>query len=114
MKTFGSKMVNAVNVSNKRWQEIGMTTILTAIGAGLTYLAGHIGEIDMQKLGQWGPLVMTVAVPAISYLKNKIQELLKNNPNPTPEPEAPKPQPIPEPPFHRELDFNMIKNNKPG
>lgn len=105
MKTFGAKVVSAVNVSNKGWKDIGWTTILTAVGAALTYLAGHIGEIDMQKLGQWGPLVMTVAVPVISYLKNKIQEALKT----TPTVPAPEPQPIPQPPFHNELDFNMIQ-----
>lgn len=105
MKTFGAKVVSAVNVSNKGWANIGWATILTALGAGLTYLTGVVSEIDMQQLGKYGPLVMTVVVPLLSYAKNKIQELLKNTPdNPTPVP-----QPIPDPPFHKELDFNMIK-----
>ena len=105
MKTFGAKVVSAVNVSNKGWREVGWYTILTGLGAGLTYLAGHIGEIDMQKLGEYGPLVMTIAMPVIAYLKNKIQEAMKGKED-KPEPDKPTP---PIPPFHRELDFNLIK-----
>ena len=107
-KSFGSKVVSAVNVSNKGWMNIGWATILTALGAGLTYLTGVISQIDMQTLGKYGPLVMMVVVPVLSYLRNRIAEMLKNTdkvePPVEPEPEHPN--------FNKELDFNMIGKPK--
>jgi hypothetical protein len=76
MKAFG-KMAKAANVSNRSWKEVGWYTILTAGLAGLSYLGVHLADVDMKTLGEWGPVIMTVAVPLISYAREKIRSLLK-------------------------------------
>jgi len=81
-KVFG-RAVSAANVSNKSWKEVAWYTGLTAVLAGLSYLGVHLSEIDMKKLGEWGPVLMTMAVPLIAYAREKIRHLLgQDGPSP--------------------------------